>query len=228
LQEVYFWERWCEGKFIDALPENLPQKKMLLLREQMPDREIKLGLRQVDVYAGLNILILLMELHRYAQDREALKEQICFYPSGKPLGDNTRTLRLSQIISYSDCLQLEKATSIASFAMFSANLRGADLSGANLRGAHLSGANLSRADLSGANLLGADLSGAYLLAANLSRADLSGANLHGADLTGANLLGADLENIFWDESTFWTHVRGLETAINVPEALKRQLWETPP
>ncbi len=44
---------------------------------------IKLGQRQVDIYAGLNVMILLLELHRYAQERDEFKEQMIFYPSGK-------------------------------------------------------------------------------------------------------------------------------------------------
>ena len=46
--------------------------------------------------------------------------------------------------------------------------------------------------------------------------------MSGADFTGAVL--ADLNNrILWDEETNWEGVRGLESAIGVPEALKRQL-----
>ncbi|HEY9744080.1 MAG TPA: hypothetical protein V6C90_26620 [Coleofasciculaceae cyanobacterium] len=42
-------------------------------------------------------------------------------------------------------------------------------------------------------------------------------------MSSADFRGADLENIFWDENTNWEDVRGLETAKNVPEALKQQL-----
>ncbi|WP_366514350.1 pentapeptide repeat-containing protein [Moorena sp. SIO3I6] len=59
--------------------------------------------------------------------------------------------------------------------------------------------------------------------ADLSSADLKGANLSSANLKGANLSSAYLENISWDEDTKWDNVRGLETAINVPEALKNDL-----
>ncbi|NMF86814.1 hypothetical protein E1H13_26580 [Nodosilinea sp. P-1105] len=34
---------------------------------------------------------------------------------------------------------------------------------------------------------------------------------------------ADLRAICWDENTNWRGVIGLETAVNVPEALKQQL-----
>ncbi|HBR72404.1 MAG TPA: hypothetical protein DEA78_01465, partial [Cyanobacteria bacterium UBA11159] len=43
------------------------------------------------------------------------------------------------------------------------------------------------------------------------------ANLSGANLSGANLSHADLTNISWDENTNRENVRGLETAINVPD-----------
>ncbi|WP_157749961.1 hypothetical protein [Dolichospermum compactum] len=40
----------------------------------------QLGQRQVDVYAGLNVMILLLAIQRYAQEDELLKEHIIFYP----------------------------------------------------------------------------------------------------------------------------------------------------
>jgi len=255
-----FWERWCDGEFIDGAPENLPQKKMLLLREQMPDRSPALGLRQVDVFTGLNSLILLLSLHRYGQDRNELKDAICFYPSGQDIENEFAivTTRLSNVIHYSDCLGWGSFKSIVGHCLdradlnranlnranlsranlieanlIEANLRRTNLIGANLSGANLSGANLSRANLIGADLRRANLSGADLRRANLNDADLSGADLSGADLSGAdlsganlsgaNLSGADLEDIRWNAETSWEDVTELQTARNVPEALKQQL-----
>ncbi|MEG4578617.1 pentapeptide repeat-containing protein [Microcoleus sp. MON1_C5] len=313
-----FYVRWCEGEFIDAPPENLPQKKMRLLREQL--RTSTLGQRQIDIYAGLNAMILLLELHRYGQETPEFKDKIMFYPCGKPnaegkLDDPSRLLRL---IGYSGCVggsgfrqtvgsflsganlsganlchaNLSRAdlngAELSDAYLIDADLSGAELSGANLSDANLSGANLSGANLSGANLSGAklfganlsgvnlsgaylsdanlsgaylsdaylsgaDLSGAYLSDADLSDADLSdanlsdanlsgaylsgaylsGAKLFGANLSGANLSGADLSGAYlgdrtfgdvkWNENTKWENVRGLDTAVNVPEALRRQL-----
>ena len=308
-----FYLRWCEGEFIDLLPESLPQKKMRLLREQLKTQD--LGQRQIDIYAGLNVMILLLELHRYGQEKDELKDKIMFYPCGKPnaegkLDDASRLLRL---IGYSCCIggsgflqtvgRFLSGVSLSGADLIGADLIGAELSGANLsgaylsranliganligadlRGAHLIGAQLSDADLRGANLIGAqlsdadlsraylssvdlrdaDLCGAYLIdadlsGANLSRADLwdaylSGANLSGADLSGAdlsganlsraNLIGAELSGLIlssadliganlsdhtfgyirWDENTKWENVRGLDTAVDVPEALRQQL-----
>jgi uncharacterized protein YjbI with pentapeptide repeats len=304
----YFYLRWCEGEFIDMLPESLPQKKMRLLRDQL--KTLDLGQRQIDVYAGLNVMILLLELHRYGQETPEFKDKMVFYPCGKPNaeGELDDAIRLLRLIGYSCCVGyfgfLQTVGRFLSGANLSganlggaelcgadldgaklsranlsgadlsdayltdadlsgahlnnaylndANLSGADLSGAHLSGAHLSeadlsgahlsgahlnsadlsgadlsganlsGANLIRANLSGAYLSGADLSGAYLSDAYLSYADLSGVNLSGADLSGASLNDRNFGDIEWDENTKWENVRGLDTAVDVPEALRWQL-----
>jgi uncharacterized protein YjbI with pentapeptide repeats len=314
-----FYLRWCDGEFIDADYPTLPQQTMRRLKEQLLDPKKPLGQRHVDVYTGLNVMILLLELHRYAQDRDDLKAQIIFYPSGhKDTETGLFTDRLSKVIHYSDCLGLGTFFShvadsfLGKANLSSANLGRADLSGAYLSGAdlsstylcdtpfddasldnanlsranlsraslsrasldnanlsfanlsfanffgaclegasfveaHLDGASfveayLSKADLSFASLNGANLSGAIFHGANLSKANLSfaslnGANLRCANLSGANLSGADLGgadlawaglwcanliNISWDEQTNWVNVKGLETAVNVPDELKLQ------
>jgi hypothetical protein len=271
-----FYLRWCDGEFIDALQDNYPQKKMGQLQRQ----GIKTGLRQVDVYAGLNVMILLLELHRYARSKNDLKNEIAFYPCGHPNTEGFGETRdqLLRIIGYSCCISFGFFLGTVGSFLSGADLSGADLSDANLRGANLSGAdlsgaNLGDANLSDTNLRGADLRGADLRGANLKsaflrstflcRADLTSANLTSADLrsanlrsafltsanltsanlrsaflSGADLRGADLSDAFlsnafisqpyfgeiiWDEETKWGEVRGLETAKNVPEALKQQL-----
>jgi hypothetical protein len=163
----------------------------------MPDREKTLGLRQVDVHSGLNILILLLSLHRYAQNDNELKYKIDFHPNGKSVdGSRVDPQRLQKVIHYADCLETGNFSVIVGFY-----LSGADLSGAHLRGAYLIGADLRGADLrgadigtdlSGADLSGADLSGSYLIDVDFSGANLSGTNLGEAHLSGANLSGADL------------------------------------
>ncbi|MCT7965783.1 pentapeptide repeat-containing protein [Laspinema sp. D1] len=206
LQDFYL--RWCEGEFIDAPPETLPQFKMRVFKEQLGEVETKLGQREVDLYTGLNVMILLLKLHPYARTPEELKDKIYFHPCGKTNTNQFEPKRLLQIIGYSHCLGVSTFSKIIGFYLNGADLNGADLNGADLNGADLSGANLSPADLSGANLSRADLRGANLSRANLSGADLRGANLSGAhllsranlrdadlsraDLRGANLSGADL------------------------------------
>ncbi|WP_293144527.1 MULTISPECIES: pentapeptide repeat-containing protein [unclassified Microcoleus] len=192
-----FYLRWCEGEFIDMLPESLPQKKMRLLREQLKTQDF--GQRQIDIYAGLNVMILLLELHRYGQERDELKGTMVFYPCGKPnaegkLDDASRLLR---IIGYGSCVGdsvfVETVGQCLSGAhLISANLSNAYLVITNLSGANLSGAYLIGANLGDAYLIGANLSGANLIFANLSDANFSGANLSRGDLSDANLSDANL------------------------------------
>ncbi|MEM9509747.1 MAG: pentapeptide repeat-containing protein, partial [Cyanobacteria bacterium P01_E01_bin.35] len=246
----FYW-RWCDGEFIDSDGTTLPQTKMRELKDQCSDKETNLGQRQIDVYAGLNTMILLLELHRYGQSQnDDIKQKLTFYPCGKPqasgqLEDRTLLLRL---IGYSNCLgasgfrdtvsqflsgaNLDGANLVGAnlegAKFFRADLEGADLEGANLVVANLVGAKFFRADLVVANLVGADLEGANLEGANLDEANLEDANLDGANLDGANLDGANLDEanlvgVIWDASTNWTYVRGLDQARNVPEELKRQL-----
>ncbi len=267
-----FYIRWCDGEFIDADPPTLPQQTMQRLRKQLPDLDKPLGQRQVDVYTGLNVMILLLELHRYAQYQEDLKDQIIFCPNRQTEGGSYID-RLLQAIHYSGCLGLGTfTTTVGSFLSYanlsstnlsltdlhSANLSHADLSRSNLSRVELDDANLSFANLSSAelnsaylveaNLFSANLSGAIFFSANLSGANLCDANLdstdlvsadlrsvtlnsanlnsaelYSADLRGADLSYADLYSISWDEQTNWEGVQGLETAVNVPGALKRQL-----
>ncbi|BAY08122.1 pentapeptide repeat-containing protein [Calothrix sp. NIES-2098] len=206
-----FYRRWCQSEFLDAAPsENLPQKKMLSMLAQ----NIAIGLRQVDIYTGLNVLILLLELHRYAQGRAELQQLITFYPSSQPDTDSFFTSQLLRIINYSDAIEIGNFSSIVGEFLKGGNFRGAYLGNANLAGVNFSGANLSGAYLGDANLIGANfsnanlgganfgdanLSGANFNNANLSRADfssanLSGANLNRADLSRANLSSADLSS----------------------------------
>jgi hypothetical protein len=205
---------------------------------QLQGMKQAIGLRQVDVFAGLNVMILLLELNRYAKSREDLKEQIVFYPCGEPDTEGFDRSRLFKVIGYSCCIN--SIASNANFRKFlkSANLVGANLAGADLVGANLSNANLVDATLVGTNLMFTNLAGADLSSANLTNAILFNALLYDADLSGANLAcatfleadlndadlsGANLYHVFWDENTEWEDVRGVETARNVPEALKKQL-----
>ncbi|MEM7556201.1 MAG: pentapeptide repeat-containing protein [Cyanobacteria bacterium P01_A01_bin.84] len=202
-----FYQRWCRGEFIDAPPENnLPQQKMLQLRELY---NTSIGLRQIDVHTGLNVMILLLELHRIAQKHRELKEKIKFSPSGEPDSnqDNFFTSQLLRVINYSDAIAIGNFSNLVGEFLYGndfsraylgdANLIGVNFTGANLSNsylgdANLTGANLSNADLSFANLGDGNLSGANLSGANLENTDLSGADLSGADLSGANLSNADL------------------------------------
>lgn len=258
-----FYNNWREGQFIDTSAENLAQIKLKSLKNyRQHENSKKLGQRQVDIYAGLNVMILLLEIQRYAQGHDVLKEYIIFYPSGQPQGDGLRS-DLLQVINYCNCLQGESFKSIVGQFLSATHLRATYLFQADLSYTDLSQADLSRADLSRSYLLRTNLSGAYLIAAKLIQADLTGANLSGAnlirtdlrgadlsnanlqdadlsrvDLSGANLRGANLSGAYlmdanfsdelfgdmrWDKNTNWEDVEGLETAKNVPAALKKLL-----
>jgi uncharacterized protein YjbI with pentapeptide repeats len=214
-----FWKNWCEGTFIDHSPNNLPQKKMLLLKDQMPERGETSGIRQVDIYTGLNVLILLLNLHHYAQTQDSLKGQIIFYPNDRVENSNELAVRFLKVIHYSESIGLGlfnknivsylsgiylgysdlKGSNLSHANLHRANLKGSNLSRTDLRRADLSSADLSRADFSGASLSGAylshaDLRGSNLSSANLSSAYLSSTNLSNADFSRANLSSADIRD----------------------------------
>jgi hypothetical protein len=182
---------WKISIFVGAMENLWMQHQQLCLRKDAATARAKIpiGVRQVDVYAGLNVMILLLELHRYAQSRDDLKDEIAFYLCGQKDTEGFDRFRLLRMIGYSHCV---------SFLAFLETV-GQFLSRADLSRAKLSRANLSDADLSDADLSDADLNGAYL----------SRANLRGAYLRGAYLRGANLENISWDEYTNWEDVKDL-------------------
>jgi uncharacterized protein YjbI with pentapeptide repeats len=205
-----FYLDWGDGRFIDATEETLPQRKA----RQLKKYQTTIGQRQVDIATGLNVLILLLEIHRYAQSVDALKAQIHFYPCGQPDTAGHDDERVLRMIHYSDCLKLGtfnqsvgkflrsahlrsahlRSAHLRSASLFTANLSDASLSSASLSGANLSSADLSDADLSSANLSSADLFSANLSSANLSSADLFSANLSSANLSSADLSSADLSS----------------------------------
>ncbi|MDY6780970.1 MAG: pentapeptide repeat-containing protein [Cyanobacteriota bacterium] len=261
LEQFYFL--WSEGRFIDAPPGNFTQKKMWLLQKEMGLNSINIGARQIDTYAGLNIMILLLELERYSYNHDSLKEKITFYLCGDPETRNFDRRKLLRIVGYSQCCGAltftkvmgkffkEKYIDSAIFAgielispdfsssklnrvyfsrayLLNANFSGADIKSTDYSGAYLNLANFRAADLTDSRFKGADLTGADFRKAKLCDTDFRGADLcctklEGTNLKGANVAGADLVDILWDEDTNWEGVQGLETAVNVPEALKRKL-----
>ncbi|MEQ8466076.1 pentapeptide repeat-containing protein [Coleofasciculus sp. E1-EBD-02] len=199
LEEFYL--DWCNGDFINAEPtSNLPQKTMLQLRKHGS----LMGLREVDIYAGLNVMILLLVLNRYAQNTDELKGKISFNPCSQIDSDSFEPTRLLRIISYSNSVKLDTFVNIVSQFLSRADLKnvdftGADFSNADLRNADFTYADfsrtaLSRANFSDANLIRVNLSNADLVNANFSDANLSNANLFDANLYSANLTSANLSD----------------------------------
>ncbi|ABW27749.1 pentapeptide repeat-containing protein [Acaryochloris marina] len=191
-----FYDRWCQNEFLDAPPnENLPQKKLI----QLLGHEIPTGLKQVDVFTGLNVMIFLFRLHASAQPGgypylgdDTPQPEIYFYPCGQADTESFQADRLLKIIHYADALGTGMFAKTVGPYLIRADLRSADLRSADLSSADLIRADLSSADLSSANLSSANLSSANLSSANLSSANLIRANLSSADLSSANLSSANL------------------------------------
>jgi uncharacterized protein YjbI with pentapeptide repeats len=196
----FYWD-WSDGTFINAYNEILPLHKARELKEY----EIMVGQQTVDIYTGLNVMLLLLAINDYAQEQDSLKEKIYFHPCGdvnnKEEFDQTRLLK---IMGYSDCLGVRtfnaklgkflRNADLSEAYLSNAYLSNAHLRNAHLRNAHLSNAELSNADLRYADLRNANLSYAHLSYAHLSEADLSYADLRNADLSNAHLRYADLSN----------------------------------
>ncbi|NJO80537.1 MAG: pentapeptide repeat-containing protein [Cyanobacteria bacterium RM1_2_2] len=192
-----FYLRWCAGQFVDAPPETFPQKEMRLMRQHRPAARFvtQFGQRQIDIYTGLNVMILLLQLHGYARSRSDLPDDVAaFYPCGRQGMPEFEPERLLRIIGYSHCVSPSAFRTVVGPYLNSANLSGVNLSGVNLSGVDLSGADLRSADLSGASLRGAILGRANLVGASLEGANLSNADLRGANMIGAYLRGADLSS----------------------------------
>ncbi|MGC1217266.1 MAG: pentapeptide repeat-containing protein [Phormidesmis sp.] len=189
-----FYENWCEGFYIDKAPhENLPQIKLM----QMRDVDTPVGLRQVDIYVGLNVMILLFRMHSHAQQQaeESKRLALHFHPCGNLDTGEADFEKLLCTIGCSQLVGFDSFTTAVGPHLSHANLGSANLNNVNLGGANLSGANLSRVYLFRANLGGANLSGADLRRADLRRVNLLLANLHIADLRLADLRFADLRSV---------------------------------
>ncbi|HLP90593.1 MAG TPA: pentapeptide repeat-containing protein [Nostocaceae cyanobacterium] len=192
-----FYHHWHQGKFIDSATETLAQKKLCQLQKY----GIKeLGQRQVDIYAGLNVMILLLEIHRYFQDRNDLKRKLMFHPAGRNT-EETLTNQLLKIINYSNSIQVETFNDFVGQFLNNAHLSQVNIRGAKLDFANFSHAFLGDSSLSSSELAHATFENAYLGGANLSYSDLEAAklqyaNLNGANLSHSNLNHADLSHAF--------------------------------
>ncbi|NEQ41336.1 MAG: low-complexity protein [Okeania sp. SIO3I5] len=189
-----FYLDWCRGEFIEETKKTLPLKKT----KQLEDWGIQSGQRRVDIYTGLNVMILLFELHRYRYRlfQVELREQLHFYPCGKRYSEDFDKTRLLRIIAYSQCLGNGTFVEIVGKFLRGVDLSNTDLSCVNLRGADLRGAilrstNFIDADLSNTNLGGVKLNDAKLRCVSLSFADLSDGDLSNADLINADLFYSD-------------------------------------
>lgn len=203
-----FYSSWCQGEFLNGCVENFPLSQM----QNFKGNNIFLGLKEIDIYAGLNILIILLKLHCYAQTEYKLRDKINFHPCGQQNSSAFDSKRLLKIINYSNSVTEDNFSKNVSCFFSNANLEMANLEGSNLFGIQLEDANLFRANLEGANLdwanllranFGrANLSRASFLGANFTQAKLEGVNLSSAILFRANFLNADLEMANLEKANF--------------------------
>ena len=192
-----FYLRWSEGEFIGVTDRTtLPQRKA----GQLKQYGIKSGQCQADVHTGLNVLILLLEIHRHAQATETLKDKINFHPCGRIEDERGfERAKLYRITGYCNYVELHSFKNLIGKFLSSADFSytcfdSILLSSVDFSYANLSHASLRRAILDGANLINANLEKANLNLANLSDANLSFANLNYANFIDANLRNANLNS----------------------------------
>ncbi len=239
-----FFLQWCQGKFIEDCDFNIPIQTSKKLKQHLSTlRQVDTpGSRQVDIFTGLNVFILLMKFHQ--MDIPNVNFNI-----SQIIDRANQSLEFSSLIGYCNIIfpsafvkivgkfmsgaQLQNAhlrrVDLEESILVGANLSGADLcradlTNANLQGAimegtYLRGGDLNGVNLSGATLINADLCRAYLLNANLIGANLNGASIKGANLEGANLSQSILQDISWDVATQWFCCRGLHQARKISDEL---------
>ncbi|NMF60479.1 pentapeptide repeat-containing protein [Pseudanabaena yagii] len=195
----FYWA-WSDGDFIEAVEsdgEPMPLRKARLMQKQ----GVAIGQRKVDVYTGLNVLILMFTFHRYAQANSELKDKVSFHPCNYSSKDDAidHPRQLLRIIGYGQCIEDGGFIEIVGKFLNNANLSeatlwNADLTGADLMQANLMQANLLQAELHSVNLMQANLMQANFIQANLFNVNLMQANLCEANLCEANLMQANLSD----------------------------------
>ena len=199
---IFYW-RWCRGEFIDAPAETLPQRTLRLLLKVDSKQPYAFGQRQIDAQMGLNILILLLEFHRYGHSLAAMRaaketdpeNTLFFHPCSRPDYDQFEVQQLLEISNISRCLGPDAFRERLRLSLYGIDLRGADLNHIDFRSINLKGANLHSVDLNHADLSEANLSRANLRSANLNDATLRKADLRGVYLRSAQLFSADLSEV---------------------------------
>lgn len=123
-----FYKLWHKGEFIDGEDIILPHQKMRKLNKAL-NKSSSIGLRQVDVYTGLNVMILLLELHRYGQKSRNLQDKLTFYPCGEPSAEGKLEdpKLLYRLIGYSNCIGTDGFTTTLGNFLSDANLCYANL-----------------------------------------------------------------------------------------------------
>lgn len=191
-----FYGLWSSGTYIDyCQKEEYCRKKAL----QLTSFGKSVRLRHVDLYTGLNIIILLAEFNRHL--KEVAKEsfgQLVFHPCKSSVSSEIEDPeKFARIIGYSYCSSFSVAGDDieSSFSrLASPFLSHVDLNASFLFNCNLSGFDLRQSNLSNADLTGTDLRDTKLIGANLQRANLHNANVSQANLDDTKLDNAVLEN----------------------------------
>jgi len=192
----FYWA-WSDGDFIEAVEsdgEPIPLKKARLMQKQ----GVAIGQRKVDVYTGLNVLILMFTFHRYAQVNSELKDKISFHPCKYKTknGSTDDSSRLPRISGYGQCLgDILFINTVGKF-LNNADISGTEISLANLRNLNLSNSNLSNSNLSNSNLSNSNLSNSNLSNSNLSNSNLSNSNLSNSNLSKSYLRNSNLSKSY--------------------------------
>ena len=197
-----FYLRWCNSLYLNYNDdENHPWSN---LQKRQKASGVQLNLKHLDIFTGLNAIILLLEMHRHASRVPELLDKIVFSPcldNDKDQFESTENLLL--VFGYCQSFRLENFWKSPS-EFFTASV-GRFLEGIDLIGAQLVGINLDRANLKGAKLQTAKLTRTSLCSTNLEAADLTGAdlslsnlrevNIQSADFTDAILTGASIRSV---------------------------------
>ncbi|ESA36555.1 pentapeptide repeat protein [Leptolyngbya sp. Heron Island J] len=191
----FYW-RWSDGEFIDAPPENLPQRKMKLLQTRTTERIEVLGQRQVDIYVGLNVIILLLELHRYgksliegeiAKQSGELNNSLKFHPCSLPSKKCFSKKKLARILISSLHTIPGSFSNVLGPFLSNIDCSQADLSCIGFRELRFSAANFNDATLEGTNFSSAMMHESSFRKTRLFKANLDNANLYSADLSHATI-----------------------------------------
>lgn len=217
LQKIYF--RWCNGNFIDVSNKTtLPQQKS----EQLKRYGLVIGQRSVDIYCGVNILIILFEIHRYILTKNINVNKIRFHPCTQEKGTDFNPEIFQKLINYSNIFPETTLQQYLGRFLYRIDLRDVNLKYTNLQDinfyntdfshANLTGSDLSYSNLENTKFIESKLNGANLCVTNcqnalfnnsyIQRAIIRDSNLSNSDLTQAKLNGSDLSRTKFCNSDF--------------------------
>jgi hypothetical protein len=208
-----FYRKWSDREFINELPtKNLISKYQKNVSEFYKDQDLEsLKTLRVDITTGVNVLLILLELHRKKIFLE--KESVNYFEKLKniPILELGKDSSFKQNWKYIEVLEsghntgylktLENAYNTNYLGKF---LQFADLSSAYLNKIDLRGVDISNGNLSSANLNYTDLSKAYLNYTDLNKTELKNTNLSFTHFNEANLNLANLSNSDLSYSYFYS------------------------